>query len=74
MPQITIDASVQQAQRITAALGKERNLVDENGVPRDATVQEVKYFLIDMLKRLVLGVEHREAREAVPVPPSVDLT
>lgn len=74
MPQIIIDATAQQAQRITAALGRERDLRNEDGTPRSATAGEVKAYLVDVLKRLVHGSELRAAQEAVAQPSSLDIT
>lgn len=63
MPTLSIETTAGQASRIATALGRERGLVDDQGNPRSATPQEVRAFVVDVLKRLVDGQEQRAAEE-----------
>lgn len=74
MATLTITTTAAQSQRIATALGMERNLVDVNGVARDATAAEVKDFLIDALRRLVQGYEYKVAHTQVAPPAPMDPT
>lgn len=60
MATVTIDLTAAQAQRIGAAFGKWQGLVDGNGAPRSATVAEVRSFLVDRLREVVITQERRE--------------
>ena len=71
MPTITIDVTAPQANRISSAFGKAWNLKDNDGNPRDATLAELRKFLIDQLAGVVYGMERKEAMEAVSPPADV---
>lgn len=64
MPTINITISTAQSTRIASALGEVRRL------GRPATRAEIKQALIDHLKQVVVGVEHRAqvraARKSLP--------
>ena len=68
MPTLTIDFTAGQAQRTSIACGKAWNLKDAEGNPRNATMPEVRKFMIDQVHGLVVGVERQEALNAVSDP------
>ena len=65
MPTISFDVTVAQATRIQKALGIYLNLKDVKDLPREATVPEVRQFLITHLKDFVLERELEAARKVV---------
>lgn len=69
MPTLTITTNAVQAQRIAAAFGELHNLLDVNGIRRDATATEVKAELIKYLKATVLNYETAQARKAIVATP-----
>ena len=73
MPDITLTLTVPQVQRVAVALGKYWNLMDAQAPPqpRDATLAEVKAYLIRQLRGLVIQQERRVAEGALPVPPDL---
>ena len=79
MPQITLNVTAQQAQRIASCLGKAWNLKDTQDPPqpRDATLAEVKLYVVQHLRRLVNDIEGAEAQKAAlaaVVVPEVEIT
>jgi hypothetical protein len=65
MPQLVIDTTAQQAQRLTRACGRQWGLVDENRAPRDATAAEIKIYVIRVLRDIVRKQEERDAAEVI---------
>lgn len=70
---LTIDAAA--AQRVAAAFGRYWHLTNPDGTPRDATVAEVRTFLVRQLRGVVRAQEtaaaHAEAEQALT---DVDVT
>lgn len=64
MPSITLTFSAAQAQRMQSALEESQELLDESGVPRAATVADLKYFVKQSIVRMVLASERRAAAKA----------
>ncbi len=64
MPSVTLNFSAAHATRIRAALEAGGNLVDEDGVPRPATVADLKNYIIKDVAKFVRNSEQRAAREA----------
>ena len=58
MATLTITTTAAQASRISVAYGA------VNGLGRDATAAEVKQFVIEEIKRVVIGYEKNVASEA----------
>lgn len=61
MPTLTIDLTAAQANRLTAAFGK------AHGLGRDATNAEVRQYVIDFLKAVVVDKERSAAIDAITV-------
>lgn len=61
---VTITVTAGQATRLTAAIGKVRNLVDAQGAPRSATMAEVKTIIADHLRGFVTQAELQPAKDA----------
>ena len=61
---VTISMTAQQITRFAVALGKSRNLVDAQGQPRNATNAEMRQFVIDQVRGVVLETERAAATEA----------
>ena len=74
MPDIILSLTVPQAQRVTSALGKYSNLVDGVGLPREATLLEVKTYLTRQLRGIVVQQERRAAESALPAPADLIVT
>lgn len=74
MPILTIDITLEQAQRCAAALGHQLELKNEDGTARSATEAEVRQFVIRMLGNLVVSYEKEMARRALPAPAVFDPT
>lgn len=70
---VTISLTAGQITRFATALGKARNLVDAQGQPRVATAAEMRQFVIDQVRGVVLETERAAATEAAikaaTVPP-----
>ena len=66
MPDITLTLTVAQAQRVAVAFGKYWNLLDGGGLPREATLLEVKTYLIRQLRAVVVQQERRAAERVLP--------
>ena len=66
MPTLTQTFSVAQGQRIAAAFGKQLN-TQTDGVPRDATQEEVNQQVKQFLKGVVFAQERQAAINAVTV-------
>ena len=64
MPDVTIVLTVAQANRVMAAVGR-RYL----NLSRDATLAEVKTYLIDFLRAGVINHERAEQAGTIVVPP-----
>ena len=64
MPSVTLDYPVEKANRFRIALGKRKRLVDENGAPRLATLEEVTQWLRQQAATLVREEEAQAARIA----------
>ena len=69
MPTLSLDFTAGQAQRLAVAFGKYLNLRDVNGAPRDATVADVKAYLIEHCKSVVHRDEHAVAAGAITETP-----
>ncbi len=65
MADLNINIADDKLARAKVALGKYRQLTDENGVAREATDQEVKQFMKQELGQMVRAIEHQEAVAAV---------
>lgn len=71
---VTITMTAPQIARAQAALGKARNLKDGAGNPRVATNAELKQYVVDQMRGLVLTQEKSDADaaaiagEAAPSP------
>ncbi len=63
MPQLTINTTTAQANRIAKAFGKVLGLVDGDENPRNATAAEIKAHTIQFLKDTVKRVEQNDAAE-----------
>ena len=68
MPTITITVDTAQAQRLAHAFGR------AYGLQRDATAPEVKQFVINYMKGIMLDQESAEARAALAPPADLDAT
>lgn len=68
MPTLTIDVTTDQATRIATACGKAWGLKNAAGNPRAATLTEIRKFLIDQMKGIVIGIEKQAAIQAVAEP------
>lgn len=66
MPSITLTLDTANAQRVVKAVGK---IVAFPNPPRDATVAEVKEFLMNYMKQLVVNSEKNDALAALNVVP-----
>ena len=64
MPQITIDFTQAQAQRISDAFTSILRPLDANNDPRQATADDVKEFLMNELRQSVRRQERTEAQQA----------
>lgn len=62
MPQISLTVTAEQAQRIGAALGRYLRL------GRDATLAEVKSFLVDRIRAMVRQEERAAQEAALTIP------
>ena len=58
---ITLTVTVQQATRISTALGNRFALKDAGGLPRQATQAEIKDYVIGILRSVVLDQERQDA-------------
>ena len=65
MPDITISLTAPQATRVGAALGAAMRLVDGNGDPRSATLDEARDFLRQQMIDVVRAQERRAAEKAI---------
>lgn len=71
---ITITVTASESTRMAAAVGKAQNLVDSQTPPqpRAATMTEVKQFLIQRAKQLIIDVEGaaliKQASDAAVIP------
>jgi len=75
MPSVTLNFSAEHALRIRTALEETRELVDEEGEPRTATVEDLKEYIIADVVRFVRTSEKRvAARAAQAGVDSVDIT
>jgi len=77
MPQLTIDFTPAQTQRIKDAFTSkmELELFDANGDPRPATADDVKTYLMRELRKVVQTHERNEAQKAhVDASVPLDLT
>ena len=70
MPNLTITTTGAQAQRISTAFGRLKNLRESDKTPRGATNSEVKAEVIDFIKQVVISYEQdlamQAASDAVP--------
>ena len=66
MPSMTINYTVADGTRFAAALGKAKNLVDNQvpPQPRSATAAECKTFVIERMRQMVVDIEGKEAADA----------
>jgi len=64
VPQITINLTTEQAVRVRDAFTAKYGLLDEDGAPIPATLQQIKQSMIEYLKGEVRGFEHKVARLA----------
>ena len=64
MPDLIISLTVQQAQAVGSAVGYIKRYLDQNGVPRAATVAEVRALLVQHLKTLVMEASLAQSRAA----------
>lgn len=75
MPSVTLNFSAEHATRIQAALEDKGGLVDEEGVPRSATVADLKKHIIMDVAKFVRASELKAAKRAVVSSVSwVDIT
>jgi len=65
MPDLTITLTATQAQKIAEAVGHVRHYVDEAEAPRAATLPEVRTFVVEHLKTIVMEVALSKARATV---------
>lgn len=65
MPTVSLTVTTDQASRISRALGVAQ------GLGRDATLGEVKVYLIDTLRVLVKSVEEQIAIQQIPPVPDL---
>ena len=70
---VTISLTAGQVTRFASALGTSRNLKDAQGQPRVATAAEMRQFVIDAVRGVVLETERaaatKTAVDAVVVAP-----
>ena len=71
MADIILSLAPAQEQRLLQVFGKYWGLTDANRLPRDATILELKEFLVGHLRNVVRQQERRTAEEALP--PITDL-
>ena len=68
MPTQTITTDATQATRLAVSFGKQLNLTDGNGDPRDATAAEIKFATIQFLKKVVFDQEYKVKNDAISIP------
>jgi hypothetical protein len=68
MPTLSIDLTVEQATRISEAIGRSMSL------GRPATMQEARTWIISRIKEAVLVQEKRDALAAVDLIQQIDIT
>ena len=64
MSSTTLTYTASEGARIAHAVGRQKNLKDSNGVPRDATAAEAKAWLVETLRLFVKRIEQQEAEQA----------
>jgi hypothetical protein len=64
MPSITLTIDAAAAQRVAAAFGRYWHLADAGGAPRDATLAEVKTYLVRQMAGVVRNAERAQAEAA----------
>lgn len=69
MPSITITTSAPQAQRLATAFGGFFTLKDAQGNPRAATELEIKAWIVQRLREIVMQYEHDKEAKAITVAP-----
>ena len=74
MPSFTITITTEQVQRIRDAFTYVLPLVDEAGEPRDATVDDVKAYVVEDLRQFVNMAERNKAIKDYVAADSVDIT
>jgi hypothetical protein len=67
MADITITVHDAHVSRIRDAIGSFQGFIDENGIRRPATVQEIREFIIQHLTRIVRNQEREAAKAAIVV-------
>jgi hypothetical protein len=73
MPSMTLTVDAAQAARLTAAFGRYWHLTNPDGTPRDATLAEVRDYLVRQLRGVVREMDRANARAAAEATIS-DLT
>ena len=68
MPSITITTDATQGARLASAVGKVLDLTDASNMPRDATLAEVKSYIVKQLQAVVRQQERQAAEQALPQP------
>ena len=74
MASVTINFTAANAARLRDAMAETRSLKDKNGDPRPATVADLKEYIIEDLKQLVLNSERRVAARASEPADRVEIT
>lgn len=64
MPSITITLDSTNAARVASAFGRYWNLRNQDGTPRDATLPEIKEFVVRQLRGVVRRQEAAEDEAA----------
>lgn len=72
MASITITTSAAQDQRLGPAFGDLLQVRNAQGAQRNATVAEVKAWIVAQMRQVVIAYEDRIARAAVAPPDSFD--
>lgn len=74
MAQLIINVPDNQVARIQAAFGTALETKDENGVPRPATINEVKAYIIADVKQIIKNAEKRVYSDSYAAVPEPELT
>ncbi len=61
MPSLTITLSVPAAARLRKSLGDAKGFNDNDGNPLDATLDDIKEYIIEDLRQLIRASEKRAA-------------
>jgi hypothetical protein len=74
MPTISLTLSAAAANRLQDALTETLDLVDEDGDPRVADINDAKDYIVQDLKQLIRTSEKRVAAAAVPTGTDPSIT